>query len=358
MDQFRTWINEQDFSKCHLDEDALRRKKIDDSTQHFRKSLMCGLHAVNHILSALRQNFVTESDIDTVAQQMAERESSILYSMDPNVVLDLALDPRGNYAADTLLHLLHERAGVSVERWRHNQPISSAVILLGSGDHWQAMLMDQEKQWFVLEQFTKHPIQNVTRFLNAKLANGAVYEVGIFDKLPNLSYLDAISTPQHQKHLTTRSTQRSCLTSSPPRKKQHLQVGFQSTCEVTFGVDVTTPIAETDVGQRAPQIGSTLPGMILPEEFQRDPRFQFDGPSNIPIHDGFGGSSDDENMDDEPLNALLEAFSPNPGKEIASSSTDETEEPPRRSTRAKVTPQLYQSDEVEREEKAARRNNL
>jgi hypothetical protein len=351
MGQFKSWIDEQDFSTSHLDEEAQRRQKVITTTSYFKRNLMCGFHAVNHILSALNLSPVTEIEMDTTAQEMADRESNILYSMDPKMVLDLFADPRGNYAADTLIHLLHSRSGVAVERWRPDQPISSCAILLGSGDHWQAVLMDKDKQWFVLERITKHPIQNMMRFLNSKLANGAVYEVGIFDVLPNPSYLNSITASQHVKHLTTRSAAHNSSIQSPPRKRQIL---FQLP-EAGFGLAM-----ETDVRQPNDQIGSTLPGMILPTEFQQNPRFQFEGSKhdtvdNGPIH---VGSSEDEPMGVEPMDVLLEAMTPpSPKRDDVISSPEETNDLPRRSTRTKNQPQFYQVDEVEREEKAARHNN-
>ena len=164
MDQFRSWVAKQDFSSCRPDENTQRGQRLTGTKAHFNKTLMCGFVAVNHILSALGLSNITEQDMESTAQEMAVRESNIVYSMDPSTVLDLAADPRGNYAADTLLHVLQKRSGFGVDRWRPEQPISSCVILVGSGDHWQAVLMDRDKQWFVLERIGKYPIQKIAIF--------------------------------------------------------------------------------------------------------------------------------------------------------------------------------------------------
>ena len=74
------------------------------------------------ILAALKLPVVTEKDIDDIAREMADRESNILYSLEPGTVLQNALDPRGNYAADTMIHLLRCKSAAAVERWRPGQP--------------------------------------------------------------------------------------------------------------------------------------------------------------------------------------------------------------------------------------------
>ena len=278
---------------------------------------------------------------------LTHREFTILYNMDPKGVLDLAVDPKGNYAAETLLQLLRSKTKVSVERWRPSQPFSSGALLLGSGDHWQAVLMDKDKQWFVLERTSKYAIQNLVRFLTSKQANGAVYEVGLYEILPNPSYLNSITCSQHRNILTTRS-QRDMLIISPPRKRQHVEVverfvapeamnqdDFVVPFDVDFQVKVTTPENSSD-SLAGPQVCSTLPGVILPSDFQQDPRFQFEGPQVDRI---FGNNKPDDNA----MEALLDAMTPENSRE--------SEDQPHRSTRVRTQPHLYQFDEVEREEK-------
>ena len=303
---------------------------------------MCGYYAVNHILSALCRLNLSELDMETTAHDMAERESSIIYNMDPNTVLDLAADPRGNYAADTLLHLLHTKSGLNVERWRPDQPISSCVILLGSGDHWQAVLMDRDKQWFVLDRYSKSPIQNIMRFLNARLANGAVYEVGILEQLPNPYYLDTLVRPQ-LGFLTTRTAQEAIIV-SPPRKRRQ---------QTLFQVGQTTPEEDESL-----QFHSNLTGVIFASDFQ-GPEFQFKGPqqpelpaSSPPPAQWFENEAEVAPMEISAedvrtlLNDLVEAMTP-------PCEAEDIPEPPRRSSRTKVQTKYYQSDEVERQDKVA-----
>ena len=182
--------------------------------KYFQDTLLHARHVFNHILAALRCPMITEDEILHVAQEMADREASILHSNEPTMLMQLASDPQGNHAAETLLFLLRSHTGFGVERWRSDQPITSSAILLGSGNQWQAVLQNKDKDWFVLERNTKHPLQNVLCFLNSKLINGVAYEIGVLEKLPFPEYRDTISQPQRTTFLTTRS-----FSASPPKEK-------------------------------------------------------------------------------------------------------------------------------------------
>ena len=167
--QFRTWLDDQDLSGSHPDEAAKCKQRYEATLNHFKQSVKSALPSLNHILCALKLPTISNEEVDAVAHEMADRESNLLGSQDPTQILKLAADPRGNQAADLILYLLRTRTGLGVERWRPEQPISSCAFLLGAGNHWQAVLMDADKQWFVLEHVTKLPLQNVTFFLNNKL---------------------------------------------------------------------------------------------------------------------------------------------------------------------------------------------
>ena len=360
MSQFKAWIADQDFSRSHPNEETQCRQRMVQTRRHFAQNLMCGFYAVNHILSALKLPKVTEAEIDNSAHEMAVRESSIIYAMDPTTVLDLAVDPRGNYAADTLLHLLHSHTGLSIERWRSEQPISSVVLLVGSGEHWQAVMMDKDKQWFILERDTKFAIQNVTRFLTSKLANGAVYEVGMLDELPNPPYLHNLSQPQRLHGEATRL--HSNALTSPRKKKPRLHDTFYAASGVYFQLGPTANLASGENQQQGPPSDSNLRGIILPDDFQEHPVFNFEGPQQPPMPplppppakwfpeqevplppDNWLAIA----AGDDPMDVLIENLTP---EEV----TEESPEHPRRSSRTKNQPQLYQSAEVERQEKAAK----
>ena len=55
------------------------------------------------------------------------------------------------------------------------------------------------------------------------------------------------------------------------------------------------------------EVEQTLPGLVLPSEFQEDPRFQFEGP----VLEGIVYQPmQDENMADNGIDALVDALSP------------------------------------------------
>ena len=177
-------------------------------------TLACGMHALNHILRAYHKSLVTAEDIHSTASELAEREEALLYSSDSNMVLDLALDPRGNYPVDVLLHMLQSRLGLSVERWAEGQPIHSTVLLVGTGQHWQAVMKGPQEEWFVLEQYTSHAMQDLHRFLLDKLKHGAVYQVGTAEHPPDM------------KSIGEMLQSRTMAGSSPPCEKEKGQFGF------------------------------------------------------------------------------------------------------------------------------------
>ena len=79
---------------------------------------MCGLTATNHILTFLRLPKLSARYMQDMAEEMAQKECALLYSSSPGTVHDLATDPRGNYAADTLIHVLQTQTGLACERWK------------------------------------------------------------------------------------------------------------------------------------------------------------------------------------------------------------------------------------------------
>ena len=112
---------------------------------------MCGMTATTHILQACNSPPITKEDMQVKAREMAEKESVLLYSSSPGTVHDLATDPRGNYAVDTLLYLIQSHSNLVCERWDVTKPISSRIMLVGCGQHWQAVLKDKQDKWFIHE---------------------------------------------------------------------------------------------------------------------------------------------------------------------------------------------------------------
>jgi hypothetical protein len=322
--QYKSWLDVQSFSTSHADENALRAARHAAVLKYFKDTMLPVRPIFNHILAALRCPTITEEEILTVAREMADREANILQGNEPHALLQLASDPRGNHAAETLLHLLRSHSGRGVERWRPDQPLASSAILLGSGSHWQAVLQDKDKHWFVLERDTKYALQNVARFLNSKLTNGVAYEVGILDELLYPGYLDTISQSQHSGRLAVRPH-----SSSPPKKRR--QANFATKCSINL-------IAAHPISS-APHLESTLPGVQLPPEFLQNPRFAYEGTEDPTRQENPFAPSTQDLLNDLKNDVLME-----------SSDDDVTERPQRNRTH----PKLYQSDVIENEERLAR----
>lgn len=183
------WLSQQDFSKMYPDEESRREAHQRKALNHYEGTLMCGLVALNHIMQALKLPCLTAKYMQGIARDMADREVALLYGNTSDMNLDLQADPRGNYAVDTLLQVLKEKSSLSATRWIPHAPITSSVLLVGCGQHWQAVLKDHEGQWFAFEKHTAKAIQNLPSFLRGKSTHGAVYILGDLEQLPNRRYL-------------------------------------------------------------------------------------------------------------------------------------------------------------------------
>jgi len=150
--RFTDWVGSQDFSAASPDETSQKQNTLSQALSRFKGTLMCGLHAINNIIKALKCNEVTTAEIHSLASEMAQRECTLIYAQDVGMVLDLELDPRGNYAVDVLLNLLETRTGLKPSRWSPGIPVLSSVLLIGSGVHWQAVIRQIDGLLFVYEQ--------------------------------------------------------------------------------------------------------------------------------------------------------------------------------------------------------------
>ena len=127
--------------------------------------------------------------------------------------------------------------------------------------------------------------------------------------------MDTIVAPQSNKALTTRSRQE-LQTQSPPRKRQNTSnvesfvAHFATNLDednVPFAVDFQRALTTRKESRTGSEVQSTLPGLVLPSEFQEDPRFQFEGPV---LEGVVYQPMQDENMADNGMEALIDAMSP------------------------------------------------
>ena len=152
--QFKEWISQQNFSSAHSDERSQQQTQYNNFLSQFQGTLLCGLAAVNHILAHENKPQLTAQYMHEMAQNMAQKECCLLYSSNPDTVHDMAVDPRGNFAADTLLHVLETHTCKTIKRLNHFSFVKSPALLVGCGQHWQAVTRDKKGRWFVHERVT------------------------------------------------------------------------------------------------------------------------------------------------------------------------------------------------------------
>ena len=175
--QFKEWLSKQNFDAAHPNEQAQQQTRYEKAKAQFTGTLMCGLVAVNHILKARHKPCLTARYMQEMAEAMAQKECALLYSCQPNTVFDLATDPRGNYAADTLLNVLETHVGLVCRRWIPLCSVTSDILLVGSGQHWQAIIKDKEEKWYIMEKYTNFAVQDIQVLLFNRSKTGAVYQL-------------------------------------------------------------------------------------------------------------------------------------------------------------------------------------
>ena len=287
---------------------------------------MCGLHAVNNILRALKVTEVTTAEIHTLARDMAQRECSLIYAQDAITVMDLEVDPRGNYAVDVLLYLLESRTGFKSTRWSPGNPVLSSVLLIGSGVHWQAILRQKDGLWFLCEQSHKNAIPDIVLLLEGKVKNGAVYQVGEISELMDASLGQGLTD-------RVRVMEKTDLSTPPPPGKRPRPL-LQA---VTWAAGAASQKNKSKPGVKRcilPQESTEHTGLQLPEEFIANPQFAFEGPKSVECFP--------RPESREALDMLLEAMSDD---ECGDSQTVA------RSQRCRTQTRLYQAEEEEKKEK-------
>ena len=304
----------------------------------------------------------------------------------------MATDPRGNYAADTLLHVLQLHSGLDCQRWTSSALVTSNAFLVGSGQHWQAIIKDKEDKWYVMERYTRHAVQDLRVLLVNRSKTGAVYQLiepGVATTLTDTNSrkrlredtTSSFPNPDHPDRVPT----------SPPLlpsdKRQHTwETVNDRQKSFTVGHSPSRP------PHHKPHLEAQVPHipLDLPPEFQANPGFNFQlrnvvdlcpfGDTFMPENPGaLAESLSEQQPGSEGIQALLDVFpesqegplptepSARPRRLIqffnqvvdvvsspmkAFSERSEAEDRPRRTV---SKPQLYQSEEVAEEEKQRRK---
>ena len=76
--RFKTWVDEQDFSAAAKSDPEKEQAVMQTRTQKNTSDLLCGLKALNAILSHVKKDMVDRSVTDSAAIDMAKREEQLL----------------------------------------------------------------------------------------------------------------------------------------------------------------------------------------------------------------------------------------------------------------------------------------
>ena len=330
-DQFKGWLDQQDFTTAHPNEQAQQQAQYQKAKNQFTGSLMCGMVDINQILATRKKPPLSAQYMQELAENMAQKEVSMLYSSDPTTIHDLATDPRGNYAADTLLHVLQTHTGFVCRRWTNTSLVNSGVFLVGSGQHWQAIVKDKEDKWYVMEKYTRHAVQDLKVLLLNRSKTGAVYAIDdpmeateTTDTLnPRKRLREEAPSPQQQPNEGDNGHDL-CL---PPDKRLLTWEKFnQRPDNFTLG-----PIPSRPPNPQTKVLAPHIP-LELPADFQAAPEFNFQ-PTNVEEIRTLGdtdmsGSPESKSWffpiqempENEGLEALLEAITQGSPKKAAEES--------------------------------------
>jgi hypothetical protein len=149
-------------------------------------------------------------------------------------------------------------------------PQTSKAFLVGSGQHWQAVIKDKDNNWNIMEKTTQHAVQNLHTMLQNKAKAGAVYQ--LVDSNENTDTRKRL----REESASTQSPTESLPTSpqvAPPDKRQF---SFSHSCHMQFAL-VQNSRLPLFVQATPPANFSSAP-MQLPEDFQADPQFKFQPP--------------------------------------------------------------------------------
>ena len=158
--------------------------------------LLCGLDAVNIVLRSLNQDYLVRQELDQIADNLAVSEALLLTDGDAQETLP---HPKGFYHISVLIKAAEIHAGLSalpVTPSYTSNP-RAVVFLLGSRDHWQAIIKQQGK-WTLRDEKTMEGINNLTGFLRTAASHGMALMLYKADGSADINN-DAVTTTAEAK---------------------------------------------------------------------------------------------------------------------------------------------------------------
>ena len=160
--RFFDWLEQQDFSKAVPENSELRKQDTAKRIQTKNQQLLCGLRALNGILTTLGQPPAKQDFMDTLSKELAEHEMKLMYNTSARRVADLYHDPRGYYAADVLHYAIQTQTGLTWKQWDGREPsvdpeTLAKLFLIGAGDHWAVVVKDCNGHWVHRDDSMHYP---------------------------------------------------------------------------------------------------------------------------------------------------------------------------------------------------------
>lgn len=131
-------------------------------------ALLCGLDAINHIMTSRRRPPITRDMLDDIAKHIAHLEASI---RNDGTARETQPHREGNYHVTVITLALAHLADLHVSILRNpNQPPAFAYVI-GDGSHWQAIIKD-EQGWSIRDKTIRY-IKDLPNYIKC-LKNGIV----------------------------------------------------------------------------------------------------------------------------------------------------------------------------------------
>ena len=114
---FVDWLEQQDFSNAVPEDSELQEQETANHIQAKNQQLLCGLRALNGILTTLGQPPAKRDFMDTLSKELAGQEMKLMYDTSARRVTNLYHDPCGYYAAGFLHDAIQTQTGLTWKQW-------------------------------------------------------------------------------------------------------------------------------------------------------------------------------------------------------------------------------------------------
>ena len=191
-------------------------------------ALLCGLFALNEVLRSLNADTLVRQELDAIADELASAEAAMQEDGD---AVDTLPDGRGHYHVTTLTRAAKLYGNLVAKPvdidFRHNP--SAVAFLLGSGDHWQAVIRrykdhshtftshpaDAAFTWFLRDEWTSTPVKDIVRFIRSRSSRGMAMLLALDDGSGGLDDDATVPSPTPSRQRTASASSRRSVGKRP-----------------------------------------------------------------------------------------------------------------------------------------------